>query len=82
MSKHIHCKNELKSKQHCEMHIKSINKKFKETCKVCGNQFSNLHNLSRHKIKCHLEVIQSKNKNRDIVYDLVTTNEIRRVEKV
>ena len=78
----IHCEYKSKSKQHCEMHIKSIHEKFKETCKVCGKQFSNLHNLNRHKRKCHLEVIQSNNKKKDIVYDLVTPNEIRRVEEV
>ena len=63
------------------MHIKSIQEKFKEICKVCRKQFSNLHNLNRHKINCHLQVVQRKNKKRDIVYDLVAPTEIRRVEE-
>ena len=59
-----HCDYKAKSKQNCEMHIKSIHKKFKEICEVCGKQFSNSPNLNRHRRrKNHLNSSNIENMN-------------------
>ena len=58
-----HCEYKAKSKEHCEMHIKSIHEKIKEKCTVCGKQFSNSHNLNRHRKKNHLNSSYIENMN-------------------
>ena len=50
------CEYTSRIKRDCEMHIRSIHEKIKDICMVCEKQYSNRHNLNRHRKKHHLHL--------------------------